>query len=32
MPVRFEVNGKQVAVEVEPRMTLVERALQSACA
>ena len=24
MPVRFEVNGKQVAVEVEPRMTLVD--------
>jgi aerobic-type carbon monoxide dehydrogenase small subunit (CoxS/CutS family) len=24
MPVCFEVNGKQVAVEVEPRMTLVD--------
>ena len=24
MPVRFEVNGKQVTVEVEPRMTLVD--------
>ena len=24
MPVRFEVNGKQVAVEVEPRLTLVD--------
>jgi len=24
MPVRFEVNGKQVAVDVEPRMTLVD--------
>jgi carbon-monoxide dehydrogenase small subunit len=24
MPVRFEVNGKHVAVEVEPRMTLVD--------
>jgi aerobic-type carbon monoxide dehydrogenase small subunit (CoxS/CutS family) len=24
MPVRFEVNGKRVSVEVEPRMTLVD--------
>ena len=24
MPIRFEVNGKHVAVEVEPRMTLVD--------
>jgi aerobic-type carbon monoxide dehydrogenase small subunit (CoxS/CutS family) len=24
MPVRFEVNGKHVAVDVEPRMTLVD--------
>ena len=24
MPVRFEVNGKQVAVEVEPRLTLAD--------
>ena len=24
MPIRFEVNGKKVAVEVEPRMTLAD--------
>ena len=24
MPIRFEVNGKQVSVEVEPRMTLAD--------
>jgi len=24
MPIRFEVNGRQVSVEVEPRMTLAD--------